>query len=282
MDHETDELFMARLFPLDGEAGPATRIGAQHADDLVDGALDAFFAEQAAEVRPIERRRPSPMRWLVAAATLLAVTGSASAAILIQRRIREASVTVPETRAPRARREPAPYPPPGAGIEIEAAPPPAVVDPVEEVVEETAPAVRHTPARPPREVARDLLAEANRLRGQRSFREADRTYGLVVRAEPSSREAYVARIASASLKLEHLGDPSGAVRLYQQALRAGSNGALAAEAQYGLARGYRRLGQTEAERRTLAIVVARYPSSPYASAAQRRLAELSAASPSQR
>jgi tetratricopeptide (TPR) repeat protein len=277
MDHETDDRLMARLFSLDDGAGPAPRIGAQHADALVEGALDAFFAAQiATEARPTKRAQRSPMRWMVAAATLLAVTGSASAAILIQhRRERAATLAPADAREARNRREPAPYPPPGAGVEV----PPAhavPTDPVEIEVE-AAPPPRDFAPRPAPVVARDLLAEANRLRGQRRFGDADRAYRLVIRTEPRGREAYVARIASASLKLEHLGDPAGAARLYRQALGAGSSGALAAEAQYGLARSYRRLGQAEAESRALALVVSRYPSSAYASAAQRRLAELRSA-----
>ena len=47
------------------------------------------------------------------------------------------------------------------------------------------------------EVTEDLLRQANELRGQRRWREAERTYMQVVTGAPRSRAAYVARIAMA-------------------------------------------------------------------------------------
>jgi tetratricopeptide (TPR) repeat protein len=125
------------------------------------------------------------------------------------------------------------------------------------------------------ETADDLLRRANALRGAGSYREAERTYLEVTSAHPSTHAAYVARVAAAALRLEHLGDPGGAVRLYRSAIVHG--GALDAEARAGLARAYARLGRDAEEAEAWRGLLARHPSSPFAGRARSRLAELEAA-----
>lgn len=124
------------------------------------------------------------------------------------------------------------------------------------------------------ETADDLLRRANALRGARNFREAERTYLEVTSAHPSTHAAYVARVAAAALRLEHLGDPGGAVRLYRSAVTHG--GTLDAEARAGLARAYRRLGRDADEADAWRGLLARHPSSPFAGQARTRLTELDA------
>ncbi|MCU0671758.1 MAG: hypothetical protein MUE69_03080 [Myxococcota bacterium] len=125
------------------------------------------------------------------------------------------------------------------------------------------------------ETADDLLRRANALRGAGSYREAERTYLEVTSAHPSTHAAYVARVAAAALRLEHLGDPGGAVRLYRSAIAHG--GALDAEARAGLARAFARLGRDIDEAEAWRGLLARHPSSPFAGRARSRLAELEAA-----
>src|SRR5690606_19389394 len=107
------------------------------------------------------------------------------------------------------------------------------------------------------ESADDLLQRANALRGARSWREAERTYVEVTSAHPSTHAAYVARVAAAALRLEHLGDPGGAVRLYRSAVAHG--GALDAEGRAGLARAYGRLGRDAEEAEAWRGLLARHP-----------------------
>jgi tetratricopeptide (TPR) repeat protein len=125
------------------------------------------------------------------------------------------------------------------------------------------------------ETADDLLRRANTLRGAGEYREAERTYLEVTSAHPSTHAAYVARVAAAALRLEHLGDPGGAVRLYRSAIAHG--GALDAEARAGLARAYARLGRDADEAEAWRGLLTRHPSSPFAGRARSRLAELEAA-----
>jgi len=125
------------------------------------------------------------------------------------------------------------------------------------------------------ETADDLLRRANALRGAGDYREAERTYLEVTSAHPSTHAAYVARVAAAALRLEHLGDPGGAVRLYRSAIAHG--GALDAEARAGLARAYARLGRDADEAEAWRGLLTRHPSSPFAGRARSRLAELEVA-----
>ncbi|MBX3245959.1 MAG: hypothetical protein KF901_02115 [Myxococcales bacterium] len=131
-----------------------------------------------------------------------------------------------------------------------------------------------SPAPPTMEAdsADDLLRRANALRSQRRWAEAERAYVEVTSAHSSTHAAYVARVAAAALRLEHLGDPAGAARLYRAAIAHG--GGLDAEARHGLARAYARLGRRAEEADTLRGLLHRHPSSPFASAARSRLAAL--------
>ncbi len=93
----------------------------------------------------------------------------------------------------------------------------------------------------PRETASDLLAEANRARGQREWARAATLYERVMGSQVD--ESYAATVALASLRLEHLGDPRGALTLYERALSSRPGGALSVQAEAGAARCRRVLGE---------------------------------------
>jgi tetratricopeptide (TPR) repeat protein len=76
--------------------------------------------------------------------------------------------------------------------------------------------------------------------------------------------------------LEHLGDPKGALRLYQSALRASS---LSAEAELGIANSYRALGDRDGEIRTLERLVIAYPNAAFREQVEARLRTLEAKKP---
>ena len=80
---------------------------------------------------------------------------------------------------------------------------------------------------------------------------------------------YVATIAEAEIRLEHLGEVRGAIRLFRAAIAAG--GALDGEARYGLARAYREADEPAKERAALEDFLTRHPSSPLAALASKRL-----------
>ncbi|GHG72450.1 tetratricopeptide repeat protein [Comamonas sp. JC664] len=124
--------------------------------------------------------------------------------------------------------------------------------------------------------AEDLLLKANGLRSQGRWKEAESLYLRVIRAQPSSLAAYVARVASGSLRLEKLGDARGALRQFQAALRLQPRGVLDQEAQHGIAEAHRVLGDRDAERRALESFLSTHPDSPLGPAARARVQELSA------
>ena len=82
--------------------------------------------------------------------------------------------------------------------------------------------------------ASDLLAEANRARGDRDWARAASLYERVMRSRAD--EAYAATVALASLRVDHLGDPRGALELYERALADRPDGALSAQSKAGAAR----------------------------------------------
>lgn len=117
--------------------------------------------------------------------------------------------------------------------------------------------------------AEDLLGEANALRGQRRYGQALNKYLEVVRRHPGSPQAGAARLAAATLRLEHEHDPQGAIALLEN----GGVGQVP-EAQYLLGESYRAAGRSEREQEVLRSFVARHPNHPLAPKARRRLEAL--------
>ncbi len=281
------------LFALDSASGPARRISSVKAAALVDAALaGANFAEGTSpaadamddeaptriSLRAAPQRTPvaqGPRRFLLAAAALaLFAGGTAAGAYLMARNAAPAPSAPPDAGRPTGTRQKLPAPvvaPPEAPV-------PALVP--EELPELTMPIEKvDTPRKPrPPEVveqeADDLLARANALRGQRLWKDAEATYQEVAKKYPRSAAAYVAQVASAGLRLDHLDDPAGAKKLYQRALTARPSGPLVEEARYGLARALRALGDSAGERDALETFVRAHPASPLRARAQKRLGEL--------
>jgi len=138
---------------------------------------------------------------------------------------------------------------------------------------------RPPPGGEPSEIAaapEDLLAAANAARAAHRWREADTLYGRVGSSAPGELAAQAALVASASLHLEHLGDPAGAVRRFRAALAAGSRDALAEDARWGLAEAARALDDAAAERRALDDFLAHHAGSVHAAQARARRAALEA------
>jgi tetratricopeptide (TPR) repeat protein len=285
------------LFALDGAAGPARRIPSAKAAALIEAALaGAAFADGTApdagrfdddeaptrvELRAAPQAVPparprTPRRVLMMAAALVLVVGgtAAGAYVWVQH---EAPAPVPLVpRHPFAPTPPrvaeAPEPAPlDESVPAPVALPPAELEmPIDRID-------RNEKKRRPAEVekeAEDLLARANTLRGERKWQDADDVYEQVAKKYPRSAAAYVAQVASAGLRLDHLSNAASARTLYQAALSARPDGPLAEEARYGLARALRALGDVEGERAALEAFVAGYPASPLRAHAQKRLQEL--------
>ena len=136
------------------------------------------------------------------------------------------------------------------------------------------PAHAHKPHPVETRAADDLLGEANAKRAAKQWRESDALYTRVVRRAPNSLAAQTALVASASLRLEHLGDPRGAATRFRRALAIAPSGALAEEARWGLAEAARALHDDAAEARALDDFLARHAGSPLAPRARARRSEL--------
>lgn len=246
------------LFDLDGE-GPARPIDDATADALVEGALDAWAG--TAGGTPGHAAGKSAAWWATAAAVML-VAGAATAALVLG--------------------GPDEDPPPEAPSLVEpTAPMPSFPEPVEILEDDGEPtATEERRQRRRRRAAAerspdDLLQAANRLRGERRWGDAERTYLEVTSAYPGTHAAYVAQVAAANIRLERLNRASGAARLFRAAIRIG--GPLDPEARDGLARSLRRMGDRAGERRALEGLLERHPRSAYANRARERLAEIEGA-----
>ncbi len=277
------------LGPLDGAPGPARRLSSARSQAMVASILDAARSPAAGEVAPAPAapaRRPGRARMIVLAAAILVGTAGVAAATGAWLADRDpvagpAIAAASDEAAARPRRARAPAIAIDAGAPaVDAA---ASVEPVEVEVEvevDVAPAPAPPPRRPPRAVApapvEDLLAEANQARKDRRWRDAEALYEQVRRAHPGTDAAVVATVASASLHLDRLGDPAGALRRFRQALRERPDGPLAEEARWGVAASLRATGDLAAEHDALRAFVAAHPGSARLPAARRRLAELDA------
>ncbi|HEY2515518.1 MAG TPA: hypothetical protein VGI39_31840 [Polyangiaceae bacterium] len=225
---------------LDDQAGPAEPITEARARELVDSVLDAGGLSRPG-VRGV--RRVPRAAWVLAAA--LASAAAAAATVTF----RQASV----------QRETPPPPPVASELAPLVEPAPAANAPAPPEV-----SLPSTPSSPS-----DLLGQANELRAARRWPEATRTYERVILENISPSATYTAEVAAADLRLDHLADPRGALRLYNLAVRNGP-GPLGEQAYWGIARASRALGNARAEKAALDRYVARYPQGLFLVEAQER------------
>jgi len=190
--------------------------------------------------------------------------------------------------------EPPPAEPPVA--EPPPSPPPAEPTVAEPPVEISVPPVSEPPPRRPKPgkpgaghahaprpaaptiaiAPEDLLASANAARASHHWRTADALYARVVAGPHADLAVQAALVASASIHLEHLGDPAGAIRRFRAALAAGPGDALAEDARWGLAESTRATGDRAAEAAALDDFLAHHAGSPRAARARARRGELEA------
>jgi tetratricopeptide (TPR) repeat protein len=256
----------ALLEVLDDRAGPSLPLSEREAEARVQAAV---LRALPAGGKPFLRRR-SPALLLAAA---LAVTGVSAAFVLTRSGFTGAATdAAPVPANPRAELAPRS----GSQQKLEVAPPvvpePSPVSDAPDVVSssgsERGSGARSNPL--------DLLKAANQLRGQGRWAEAERAYAHIASSYGGTAQSPVAALAAASLRLEHLNDPRGALRLYQAALRAPS---LSAEAELGIADCYRALGDRAAEIAALRRLTSAHPEALFHERAQRRLQALEARKP---
>lgn len=260
------------LEPLDDREGPALRQSTAQRDAAVRAAVDRALPVRR---QVFERRRLSVL--LVAAA--LAIPGIGLALILGHPwSAASAPTPTPTTTGgaslvPSAPRE-APRSPP-----LEPLPePPGEVDSPDEPAAPTTPeAGASAPTRGAQPAnAQDSLLLANQLRREGRWADAAKAYSRIARVYPGTAQGSVASLAAASLHLEHLNDPRGALGLYQAARKSAG---LSAEAELGIANSYRALGDRAGEIAALRRLVSAHPEGLLQQRAQRRLDALLAAKP---
>ena len=237
--------------PLDRGPGPAPPLAPDDLTRMVERVVSQFRHETP-------RRRPPGLVWYGLAA--IVVAASAGAVTLMAKR--HVPAPSPSATSQTAGAQSVPEPRPSATPAPLAEPPPSA-----------APAVDRPSLPAPRAsvTVADRLGNANDLRRAGRWRDAEAAYLAIATDYPAAPEAYVATLAAAALRLEHLGDPAGALQLYESSSR---RGPLGVEAMFGVARSERALGRPDAEVSALRAVIRAYPDSLQADRARRRLEEL--------
>ncbi len=309
--HDPFDRDLERLFELDDAPGPARPVDDARLAAIVAGALGgAGFPPPAGPAGAGGGGATPPPASAVkgVAATKLALLagGAITAAIAVVWLAWPAPASAPAETSRAVVTSPAvasapivaaaPDAPTPAGPPVPPAAPPAPIDglaaepAVPADVADPAPRERPAPARK-RRAARDepatvaaepiapedLLAEANAARAAHRWRDADALYARVVRGTATGLAAQAALVASASIRLEHLGDPAGAARRFRAARAAGPRATLAEDARWGLAEAARALGDPAGERRALDAFLAHHAGSALAPRARSRRTELGAA-----
>jgi tetratricopeptide (TPR) repeat protein len=273
---------LQQLLVLDDAPGPALAIDAWRANEIIEAALDGagFGPSGGGSSAGKAGGKASGASTGAAIGTKLAIV--AAVVIIV------AAIVLLMARGRRDDGQSAPPPLPDAAIDssvgsgtlaVASDAAQAAVDPEDIVIDEPAPPPPPTPT-PPRpkpkrdESPADLLGEANAKRAAKQWRESDELYARVVERAPKSLAAQTALIASASLRLEHLGDPKGALQRFRRALAIAPKGALAEDARWGVAEAARAIGNRAAEAAALDEFLAHHASSPLAPRAKARRAEL--------
>jgi hypothetical protein len=276
------EIHLPITLTLDDHAGPATRISQERLESMVATALVEFdkvstnHTDGQGDNRSFAARAVKAKPWMAAAGGVLALASGVAAARYFFSAPEPRPVPTPAALvAPAPAHQAAPLPalqrPPTAA---------AAASESENDDADEADGVEPTSDRGRRALTRsvtapeDLLQKANQLRAAGRFRDAAQTYSLVYDRFPKSQAAYVARVAAASLELEHLSNPLKARKLFELAVQDRPKGALDLEARQGLSVALRDLEDRSGERDALRSWVKRHPGSPAARRAQVRLVEL--------
>jgi hypothetical protein len=274
---------LEQMHTLDAAQGPALPIDAAHANTMVEAALvGAGFGPPptgggTTGSGPTGSGTTTGAR--MATGTKVAIVGGAALAVIV------VALVLAGRRAPR--QELAAVTPDAA---VDAAPagsgsatPDTVVDDEAITIDPPPPPTppttttsrpKHTEKPAAKKTVDDLLGEANAKRAEKQWRDSDLLYGRVVTKAPNSLAAQTALVASGSLHLEHFRDPRGAAKRFRRALELAPSGGVAEDARWGLAEALRALHDDKGEAAALDDFLAHHASSPLASRARKRRAEL--------
>jgi tetratricopeptide (TPR) repeat protein len=231
---------------LDGHHGPASRISRTRAAELIEKAMER--ADTPMVPRPRSKAWSWPSRALlvpVAAAIPLALLAGAAAYFVSSHHAGFANIG-----AEPARQAPERAPRPSAWTE---SPEPS--------------GDRLDPA--------PMLEKANELRAKAEWLAATELYERTAQVDPNGVEAYEAMIAAGSLRMQHLGDAKGALRLLTAAVALRPADARSKDARWERIEALRALDDRAAEKQSLAEFIGLYSEGPLPTLARERLAKLS-------
>lgn len=271
---------LERMLALDAAPGPALAIDAARADAIVEAALvGAGFGpgpSGSGAGGGATAGASGAGRAGLATGTKLAIVGGVALAVIV-------TIVLLDRRGG-SHDQVAAVIPPDAAIDApmgSGAAPDASIDDEAFTIDERPARQQPKPHRSDKErpadkqpTVDDLLGEANAKRAEKEWRESDLLYGRVVDKAPKSLAAQTALVASGSLHLEHLRDPRGAAKRFRRALELAPSGAVAEDARWGLAEALRALHDDNREAAALDDFLAHHASSPLASRAKARRAEL--------
>jgi len=256
---------------LDAELGPAQTLSAADTE---------WLAEQVVEraLEPAKRPRPRLLSLRALSLAALAVVTSAAAATVVYQVHKSAASHTLDVRAPQRQSKKTALgrllPQSTSDLIAE---PAASADTTAPPRELTTPSTNSPNSTLPEEevTAADELSRANELRRKAQWQAAEAAYRDIAVRYPQTQEATVAQLVAAELRLDHLGDPAGALQRYQAVPR---SNALGVEALFGISRSYRALGDRAAEAAALRSLLESYPASLQADGARGRLKQLAAES----
>lgn len=241
-----------------------------------DSAVLARISERAMRTvsTPVVRRSRLRVYWL-AAASIALLAGLAGATLLDRQRVPARPSPSSAAAQPAAARtatlqslEPAAPSP----LPIEAPSPTPMPDASSNRASPSSARTTGSTRNRPADTAASLFREANEARRAGDAALAVSLYRELQRRFPAAAETQISRISLGSVLLD-TGAAAPALQQFESYLAAPS-GALAAEAIYGRGRALKNLHRSTEEAATWQSLLTRFPRSPYASYAKRRLAEL--------
>ena len=256
---------LAQLLVLDARPGPALPIASADADALIDSALAGAGFGPAGGSGSTGGPSGGAARGvlgtkLVSATIALTLVVFVIAFLVGRHRAHHVAAAPPDAAPDAAVLAGGPPLDAGAPVTPVDAAAIAVAPDAAEIEMEPPPApAHHAPARAEARAVNDLLGEANAKRAAHEWRESDALYARVVKRVPGTPAAQTALVASASLHLEHLGDPRGAAERFRRALAIDPNGGMAEEARWGIAEAARARHDNAAEAKALDEFLAHYP-----------------------
>jgi tetratricopeptide (TPR) repeat protein len=117
----------------------------------------------------------------------------------------------------------------------------------------------------------EVISKANELRAKGQWLAATALYEKTAIADHSGEDGYRAMVAAGLLRLNHLGDATGALDILSAAIALRPSGTLTEQARWARIESLRALDDRAAEEKALAEFIELYPDGPFTHLARERL-----------